>query len=136
MTFPANQLASRVSEADGPFRLKSVDGANDSRVDYQFLAGLIAAGVVCATGSRSKLRYFQLTVDQQELERLATATRRAGKPSLPLDFLVRMCGDRKTTRRERVDVVRDGKIRAVFLHVHKGASTVDGYWEARRLGLS
>ncbi len=125
MTFPAPQLQARLDGQSGPFPLKSVDGSRLGEISREDLIDLIDDGDVCGIGSHQRLRYFQLTADNEELE-----TKRARKNAnlgatrarTPLDLLLKMSSSRKTTFVQRLEVIRGGRIVMAAIHQHKGIS--------------
>lgn len=104
------------------YRLVSVDGRFVQLVDWDFLSPLVENSLVCGRGSEKVVKKYEMLVETTEADRIlgesASKTRRE-RAQLPLDTLHRMCADRKTTFRERMEVWRGGRIVHVDLIQHK-----------------
>lgn len=107
--------------------LHSVDGKPQGVIEYESLVDLVKAGVVAGRGTPSKIKWVELTVDQDEVVRALGAVERRQsreRPQMPLDLLTRMCSARKTIRLIR-KATKD-RLRRAFLarwYEHKSGSS-------------
>ena len=125
-SFPSSQLSGRLDSHDeihGKYPLRAVGGQLlTSDAGREYVEALVEAGIVCGIGSNRILRYFQLTVDQDEVARLlgkSAGDMRRERGMTPLDLMRRYCADRKTTRALHMTVQHGRRVFHVKLFEHK-----------------
>lgn len=109
--FPAADIAARMEDGNLPgdsFALRCIMGNALGSIDREYLIALVDAGLVAGIGSRQSIKYFQLVVDQSEVEgRLRSDLRDkcAHRARRPLDFLVGMLSSRSFISRDHETIL-------------------------------
>lgn len=107
------------------YSLRLVDDRPFGLVAWDFLEPLLENSLVCGYGSPTRVKKYQMLVEMTEADRIlgenASRTRRE-RPILPLDMLRRVASASKTTFREELKVIRNGRAAHVDLIQHKACS--------------
>ena len=103
--------------------LRGLCGEALGEIHPEYLHALCNSGLVFGRGTRTKVKYVQLLVEQDQVARMIgerESTNRRERARTPGDLLARMIGDRTTVRKERWPVRHsDGAVRAALVFWHK-----------------
>ena len=124
MTFTSASLLNRFSEDTyQPLPLRRQDDTAHGFVElYDAFYNLASAEVVCGIGTRTQIRFLKLNCEPAEIDqKIQDMVKAAGleKEISDIERLMRMVTSRKTTYRERLNVVTPGGIHAVMIYQHK-----------------
>jgi hypothetical protein len=125
MTFTSDDLLTRFDENTyRPLQLRNLDGGQFGSVEtFKEFNNLALMEAICGIGSRSRIRHLRLTCPVWEIDERQADMERTAKARIklaPLEDLMKMVASRKTTYRERIDLLMPDGAKAVMIYQHKG----------------